>query len=96
MTSLRHSPVNLDDLARDLIPLLDGTRNRKSLAAEILRRSEAGLGPAWPHKSREELDNLVDSALKFLAESRLILKEPEGGWEIRSTAAPLTSTASPS
>ena len=78
VTSLRHSPVNLDDLARHLVPLLDGTRNRKMLAAEIIRRSEVGIGPAWPHKTREELEDMVDAMLKFLANSRLILKEPEG------------------
>jgi SAM-dependent methyltransferase/methyltransferase-like protein len=79
VASLRHSMVKLDDRTRQLIPLLDGTRDRKTLAAEILRRSEAGIGPAWPHASREELDNMVDSALKYLADSRLILKEPDGG-----------------
>jgi len=75
VTSLRHSPAKLDVAFRDLIPLVDGTRDRKALAEEIVRRSEAGTAPAWPHKNREELDGIVDSALNFLANSRLILKE---------------------
>jgi SAM-dependent methyltransferase len=78
LTSLRHTPVNLDEPARHLLLLLDGTRNRKMLADEIVRRSEAGTGPAWSHKNREELEDMVDAVLKFLANSRLILKEPEG------------------
>lgn len=36
MTNLRHESVNLDDpLARRLVPLLDGTRDRAALAAAL-------------------------------------------------------------
>ena len=74
VSSLRHSPAVLDDAFRQLIPLLDGTRDRKALAAEILRRSDAGTGAAWPHKTPIELEQLIESALNLLAGSRLLLK----------------------
>jgi SAM-dependent methyltransferase/methyltransferase-like protein len=79
VTSLRHSAFNLDGALGQLIPLLDGTRDRKALAAEILGQSDSGIVPSWPHKNRMEFDELLDGILKQLASSRLILKEPEGG-----------------
>jgi len=76
--SLRHSAANLDDAFRQLLPLLDGTHDRKALAAEILRRSQTDGGTAWPNKTPKELDQLIESALKLMAGSSLLLKEPEG------------------
>jgi len=49
VTSLRHRSVRLeDDLGRQLVTLLDGTRDRAALAAEMRPHAgadvEAGLG----------------------------------------------------
>jgi len=68
--SLRHRPVDLDDSLRRLIPLLDGSRDRKAIAEEIIR----GGNTVWPDKNPGELDALIENALGKLAEMQLLMK----------------------
>ena len=42
LTNCRHESVNVDDLSRHLIPLMDGTRNRAQLAEELKRLVDEG------------------------------------------------------
>jgi SAM-dependent methyltransferase len=72
-TSLRHAQVKLDDAMRQLIPLLDGTRDCNALAEELFRTNEAAVKPLWPSKSRGEFQQLVESSLKRLAASSLLI-----------------------
>jgi SAM-dependent methyltransferase len=76
-TSLRHAQVKLDDVLRQLIPLLDGTRDSDALADELIKTNEAAIKPLWPSKNREEIRPLVESSLKRLAESSLLINETE-------------------
>jgi hypothetical protein len=61
VTSLRHQRVELgDDLARDLLLLLDGTRDRAALAAAMRER---GAGRDAERQLEKNLDRLVQLAL---------------------------------
>jgi SAM-dependent methyltransferase/methyltransferase-like protein len=70
ISSLRHNALNMDDSLRRLIPLLDGSRDRKAIAEENLRSAS----PVWPHQNREALDAAIESALGKLAEMQLLMK----------------------
>jgi methyltransferase-like protein len=68
--TLRLTAPNMDDPLRELIPWLDGTRDRKAIAEQIIRSGSE----AWPHKNREELDALIEIALGKLAEMQFLMK----------------------
>jgi methyltransferase-like protein/2-polyprenyl-3-methyl-5-hydroxy-6-metoxy-1,4-benzoquinol methylase len=78
VTSLRHEPVFLDEAFRQLLPLLDGTRDKKTLAAELTRLKETELGGNWASKSQEHLEQMIEATLKFMASSSLFLSEKKG------------------
>jgi SAM-dependent methyltransferase len=59
ITSLRHLRIRTDDLLRRIVPLLDGTRDREALAAEMGKTS----------------DQTIDSILQGLASASLLLNE---------------------
>ncbi len=42
VTNLRHEPVNLTDIARRMLPLLDGTHDVEALVAAVLRSAQEG------------------------------------------------------
>jgi len=67
--SLRHISLNLNDALLRLVPLLDGTRNRKAIAEEIARSSSA----EWPHENRNQLEAGIETALNKLAEMQLLM-----------------------
>jgi len=72
-TSLRHESITLDIAFRQLIPLLDGTRDVKALTEELMRRKEHELGGNWPAKSPEHLQQMVEGTLKLMAKSSLLV-----------------------
>jgi SAM-dependent methyltransferase len=59
VASLRHEPVTLDDPARLLVTLLDGTRDRAALLARLAESMEGTVAPpelaAWLERSLAEL-----------------------------------------
>lgn len=69
VTNLRHEPVALDDGARRLIVLLDGTRDRPAL--------RSALAATDPAATDDELATVLDDSLAQLA--RCALLEPEPG-----------------
>ena len=87
IATLRHSAITLDDACRQLLPLLDGTRDVKSIALELQRRKAAGIGAAWPGETLPQLEKVVESLLKLAAESSLLVNEVTD-WKI-----PLVSRA---
>ncbi|MGD0464179.1 MAG: class I SAM-dependent methyltransferase [Tepidisphaeraceae bacterium] len=77
ITSLRHSRVMTEDLLRQILPLLDGTRDRKALVAECIRGNEAA-DPAkaespWANRDPQSLMQLLDLTLQRLASASLLV-----------------------
>jgi methyltransferase-like protein len=77
----RHEVVRLPDLERALVPLLDGTRDRAALAAELgravaaghLRLARADQPLTDPAEVRAALASVLDQALAHLARSALLI-----------------------
>jgi methyltransferase-like protein len=67
VTSLRHTRVIAEPALRQLLPLLDGTRNIDALAAEVARRNK-------PTPDRETLKKMIGVALEKLATASLLIK----------------------
>jgi hypothetical protein len=76
----RHEPVRLSDFARQLLPLLDGTRDRAALAellaakalASELTVQKGGRPVTDPAELRESLAALLGPALDELARDALL------------------------
>jgi methyltransferase-like protein len=76
----RHEPVRLADFARQLLPLLDGTRDRASLADSLAAKAlageltvqKAGKPVTDPAELRESLAALLGPALDQLARDALL------------------------
>jgi SAM-dependent methyltransferase len=76
----RHEPVRLADFARQLLPLLDGTRDRASLADSLAAKASAGELTVQragkpvtdPAELREALAGLIGPALRSLARDALL------------------------
>jgi methyltransferase-like protein/ubiquinone/menaquinone biosynthesis C-methylase UbiE len=66
ITSLRHLRVKVNDLLRDIVPLLDGTRDRNALAAALAARN-VGADP----KSNPGLELILERLLS----ASLLVKE---------------------
>jgi len=64
ITSLRHLPIKTEDLLRQILPLLDGTRDREALVAELVRQNEA----AGPAKAEGPLANRDPQSLRQLVD----------------------------
>jgi methyltransferase-like protein len=77
IATLRHSPITLDEASRELLPLLDGTRDLSALAQELHRRKAAGISKAWPGNSIDELQTIIVGLLKLAAESSLLVNDAE-------------------
>lgn len=63
VTNLRHEPVNVDELTRQLLPLLDGTKTRQGIASL-----------AWPALPHSEGQRLLDEALPQFARQALMVR----------------------
>lgn len=71
VTTLRHTTLNVENrLARRLITLVDGTRDRDALV-EALRGAEAE--PGWTAPAEEDLPGAIDDALERLCRAGLLL-----------------------
>jgi methyltransferase-like protein/2-polyprenyl-3-methyl-5-hydroxy-6-metoxy-1,4-benzoquinol methylase len=66
ITSLRHVRMNTEPSLRQLLPLLDGTRNRDALAAELTKRNA---------EAAPKFDQAIDLILQQLAAASLILNQ---------------------
>jgi len=77
VTSLRHVQINPDDSMRQLISLLDGTRDSNAIANELVNRNQAAVKSVWPSKDPEKIQPLVESSLKRVAELSLLINEAE-------------------
>ena len=75
VTTLRHRSLVLDAACCELVATLDGSRDVSGLADEIDRRIRDGGKSAWPAVGREKLGAMVESMLKLLMGSSLILGE---------------------
>jgi SAM-dependent methyltransferase len=64
ITSLRHLRVKADDLLRQIVPLLDGTRDRKALLTVLNKRNEGTI---------PKFDENLDVILQRLATASLIV-----------------------
>jgi SAM-dependent methyltransferase len=74
-TSLRHENITLDSAFRQLLPLLDGSRDRAALAQELIRLKQDQPGGNWPAKNPQHLEQMLDATLKLMTASSLILAE---------------------
>jgi SAM-dependent methyltransferase len=70
--SLRHLPVQVDEAVRQLIPLLDGSRNKDELADELLRLAQTSPRPLWPIH-REQINERLGVVLNLLAKMSLLV-----------------------
>jgi methyltransferase-like protein/2-polyprenyl-3-methyl-5-hydroxy-6-metoxy-1,4-benzoquinol methylase len=77
VTSLRHSQVKTDDLLRLILPLVDGTRDRKALVAEWVKQDKAARpakGEAlWANRDPQSLEQLIDVILQRMASLSLLV-----------------------
>jgi SAM-dependent methyltransferase len=81
VTNLRHHSVDLDSVARAMLDLLDGTRDRTELAAALgrLARSEPLAGedtderPPRPERGRDDIDGSLARLLRFYQRSALLV-----------------------
>ena len=84
VTSLRHEPVKLNELARRMLPLLDGTRDVEALVAGVVRLAQEGKigvretdnGPVVTDPAMQEkiLRHLVVTSLPDFAQVALLLE----------------------
>ncbi|HEY1923333.1 MAG TPA: class I SAM-dependent methyltransferase [Tepidisphaeraceae bacterium] len=65
--SLRHGRVVTEPALRQLLPLLDGTRDRDALAADVAKQNK-------PTPDQQTLKKMIDIALQQLASASLLLK----------------------
>jgi SAM-dependent methyltransferase/methyltransferase-like protein len=77
ISTLRHSAITLDEAGRELLPLLDGSRDVHAIATEIQRRKAAGSAKAWPHDTIEQLLTVVTGLLKLAVDSSLLVDDAE-------------------
>jgi methyltransferase-like protein len=66
ITSLRHLRIKADDLLRQIIPLLDGTRDRGALVTELDKRNQG---------TRARFEETIDLILQRLANASLLVNE---------------------
>jgi methyltransferase-like protein len=67
MASLRHESIALDEVARALLPLLDGTRDHAALADALIARATAG----ELHLSRNDVDSGNPQAIRVWAQNHV-------------------------
>jgi methyltransferase-like protein/2-polyprenyl-3-methyl-5-hydroxy-6-metoxy-1,4-benzoquinol methylase len=67
VTSLRHTRVGAEPALRQLLPLLDGTRDIDGLAAEVAKQNKHA-------PDRETLKKMIGAALQKLAMASLLIK----------------------
>ncbi len=67
VTSLRHTRVIAEPALRQLLPLLDGTRDIDALAAEVAKQNK-------PTPDRQTLKKMISVALQKLATASLLIK----------------------
>ncbi len=67
VTSLRHTRVVTEPALRQLLPLLDGTRDIDALAAEVAKQNK-------PTPDRQTLKKMIGLALQQLATASLLIK----------------------
>jgi methyltransferase-like protein/2-polyprenyl-3-methyl-5-hydroxy-6-metoxy-1,4-benzoquinol methylase len=77
ITTLRHVRIKMDELLRQILPLLDGKRNRDALASELVRQKEAG-GAArtdnpWPTHDPQRLKQMIDTVLSGLTGASVLV-----------------------
>lgn len=72
ITSLRHLRVKVDLAVRQLIPLLDGSRDKSALVAELVRLKKTGGANQWPDGA-EQIDERVGVILNLLAKLSLLV-----------------------
>jgi methyltransferase-like protein len=83
VTNLRHEPAKLDRFAHRMLPLLDGTRDRRMLVDELARDAAEGRLDVPPQGGaerltgepalRQALDRALDAALSAVARSALLI-----------------------
>jgi len=73
VASLKLTAVDLDAAFRILVSLLDGTRNRRSMMEEIMRRKDSPDFASWPLRNRKEFEEALEKALKIIASNCLLL-----------------------
>jgi methyltransferase-like protein len=80
VTNRRHQPVLLDEMSRNLLQFLDGTRDRAALLAVLVAAAERGqlsiLRGDLPARSSEAaaiLEQVLDQALRRLANGALLV-----------------------
>jgi methyltransferase-like protein len=77
ITTLRHVPIKVDGVLGQILPLLDGSRNRNALAAELVKQSEAA-GAArtdnpWHTHDPQKLKQMIEAALRGLASASVLV-----------------------
>jgi len=77
ITTLRHMRIKMDELLRQILPLLDGKRNRNALASELVRQREAA-GAArtdnpWPTHDPLKLKQMIDTVLNGLVAASVLV-----------------------
>ncbi len=82
LTSCRHETVNVDDLSKHLVPLMDGTRTKDQLVEELKRLVEEGKlviqqkGEKPEGISMDEvMGKAVNEVLKRLSNAALLVRE---------------------
>ncbi len=79
VTSLRHLPIKTDDVLRGMLPLVDGTRDRKALVAQCVRRNDAA-DPAkaespLANRDPQSIEQLIDVILQRMASVSLLVSD---------------------
>lgn len=77
VTTLRHTGVNVEEIIRHVLPLLDGTRDRQALAEELVRRNIAAGEPESAGiastRDPQKAMQLIEIALPTLASLALLV-----------------------
>ncbi|MHC2068052.1 methyltransferase regulatory domain-containing protein [Bremerella sp. T1] len=82
LTSCRHETVTVDDLSKHLVPLMDGTRTKDQLVAELKRLVDEGKLVIQQKGERPDslsmdtvMDKAVDEVLSRVAKASLLVKQ---------------------
>jgi SAM-dependent methyltransferase len=75
VTSLRHRRVKMDDRLRNLLPLLDGSRDRQALTRELVKWNDSAgsTKSGWDTHDLQKLDQSIELALRVLATASVLV-----------------------
>jgi SAM-dependent methyltransferase/methyltransferase-like protein len=75
ISTLRHGTITPDQASRELLPLLDGTRDLRTIALALQGRKQAGIGLDWPGNTADDLEPLVKGLVRLMADACLLMND---------------------